>query len=221
MARPREYDAELRLKLVAGAAAAVAAGGTDSLSLRALARGADTSTNAVYTLFGSRDGLLGAVLQAASDSFTAAQRSVPLTADPAADFGRLGRVYRTWALENRSLYAVMFGANSGELWRAGSSRGGDVGAPETDPTDCLPTECPPTGDSEEMAMGPLLDHIRHGQALGVLRAAEPAVVATVIWAGVHGFVSLEIAQWGDHPRAELDARYEECLNAAHSYWESH
>lgn len=207
MARPKEYDADLRARLVAGAAEAVAAGGVDAISLRALADSAKTSTNAIYTLFGSRAGLLGALLEEAASSFTAAQRAVPLTADSAEDFRELGRAYRGWALQHRSLYAVMFGARSGALWRARN------GVDQSD-------QCPPTTAQPESAMGPLLDHIRHGQSQGILRAAEPMVIATVIWAAVHGFVSLEIAQWADNPRAERDALYEECLSASHAYWTS-
>ncbi len=203
--RPKEYDDALRTRLVSGAADAVADGGIDGVSLRALATAAGTSTNAIYTLFGSRAGLLGAVLAEAASSFTAAQRTVPLTCDATRDFRLLGRAYRDWALEHQSLYSVMFGERSGALWQAAEGHGG---ASEDS-----------AGESDS-AMGPLLDHIRHGQALKVLRAAEPQVIATVIWATVHGFVSLEIAQWSHHPRGERDARYEECLSASHAYWAS-
>lgn len=201
--RPKEYDNKLRSRLLTGAAEAVADGGMGGVSLRALATAAGTSTNAVYTLFGSRAGLLGAVLNEAAGSFTAAQRAVPLTADSGGDFRLLGRAYRDWALEHPSMYAVMFGGGSGARWQA-SEEHGHAGAN-------------PVNESDS-AMGPLLDHIRHGQALNTIREADPMVVATVVWAAVHGFVSLEIAQWTSHNRAERDALYEECLSASLTYW---
>lgn len=201
--RPKEYDAKLRERLIVGAADAVAAGGPGAISLRSLAAEAKTSTNAIYTLFGSRDGLIGALLGEAAGSFAAAQRAVPLTEDANNDFLLLGRAYREWALAHPSLYAVMFGEGSGARWQAGQERG-EAGARPA--------------DEAGSAMGPLLDHIRHGQSLNVIRAADPMVVATVVWASVHGFVSLEIAQWTSHDRAERDALYEECLEASHAYW---
>lgn len=205
MVRPKEYDAQLRDRLLVGAAEAVAEGGPGAISLRSLAADAGTSTNAIYTLFGSRAGLLGAALGEAASSFTAAQRAVPFTADANNDFLLLGRAYREWALAHPSLYAVMFGQGSGARWQAGQERG-EPG--------------PKPADEAGSAMGPLLDHIRHGQSLNVIRAADPQVVATVVWASVHGFVSLEIAQWTSHDRAERDALYEECLQASHAYWAS-
>ena len=70
MARPRTYDADLRAALVAAAAAQIAAGGPTGLSLRALAAQVGTSTNAIYAMFGGKPELIGAVLEAADESFT-------------------------------------------------------------------------------------------------------------------------------------------------------
>src|SRR5690625_6894120 len=62
MARPRPHDAALRATLVELASAAVSEGGSQGLSLRRLAAAAGTTTAAVYTLFGGRDGLVRAVV---------------------------------------------------------------------------------------------------------------------------------------------------------------
>lgn len=65
----RSYDADLRIDLVRAAARAVAAGGEAAVSLRSVAAEAGTTTAGVYALFGSRDGLIDAVVEAARESF--------------------------------------------------------------------------------------------------------------------------------------------------------
>ena len=109
MGRPKIYDDSLRRQLIALTAESVADGGPDAVSLRALAKAADTSTTAIYTIFGSKDDLVAAVLDAAAESLTRAQDAVPVTDDPLADFTELGRAYRGWALAHPDLYNVMFG----------------------------------------------------------------------------------------------------------------
>ncbi len=179
-------------------AQAVAAGGVETVSLRALAASAQTSTNAVYALFGSRDGLLSAVMAEAVRSFTAAQGDVPATVDAVAELLELGRAYRRWALAHPSLYAVMFGDRL-------------VIASTDECQDRVP-------DSPMSGMQPMVDVIERGAATGVLQMRDPIVVAVSIWASVHGFVSLEIAQWSHSPRAKLDALYEEHLEAVVAHW---
>ncbi|MEU0193944.1 TetR family transcriptional regulator [Streptomyces afghaniensis] len=58
VARPKTHDESLRLRLLHRAAATVFDRGTAALSLRQLAADVKTSTTAVYSLFGSKAGLL-------------------------------------------------------------------------------------------------------------------------------------------------------------------
>ena len=62
MARPSSYHEQLRIRLVAVTADTIARSGTDAVSLRRLAAAAGTSTNAIYALFGSKPGLVAAVV---------------------------------------------------------------------------------------------------------------------------------------------------------------
>jgi AcrR family transcriptional regulator len=199
VARPKKYDDGLRHRLVEATAEAIAEGGVEALSLRALASAVHTSTNAIYTIFGNRDGLVAAVVEEASRSFTAGQEAVPMTDDASHDLRELGRAYRAWALAHPALYAVMFG--------------GRLGPPNPD----VPCEDPLPGRPDR-GMAPLVARIERGIAMGVLRPADPIVVAMTIWAGVHGFVSLEIALWSRSSRAQRDALYEENLRAVTSHW---
>jgi AcrR family transcriptional regulator len=111
MARPKVHTEELRTELLRRAGELVRDEGVGALSLRALAADVGTSTTAVYTLFGGKDGLIEALLEAAFSDFAAHQNAVPVTDDPVADVAMLGRAYLEWALARPDLYAVLFGGS--------------------------------------------------------------------------------------------------------------
>ena len=58
MGRPREHDEETRAALRAATERIVAESGIGAFSVRAVAREVGTTTRAVYSLFGSKEGLL-------------------------------------------------------------------------------------------------------------------------------------------------------------------
>jgi hypothetical protein len=59
----------------------------------------------------------------------------------------------------------------------------------------------------------LVDAVGRGVEAGVLRPGDPVEVAEVLWAAVHGMVSLELA--GYHPDPETARRrYRSVLHAA-------
>jgi hypothetical protein len=89
--------------------------------------------------------------------------------DMSADLLALGRAYRTSALADPHLYAVMFGS--------------PVPGFEPAPEDYAHAEATFT---------PLLDTVRRAVAAGLLRDADPSLIATALWANVHGLVSLEL-----------------------------
>ena len=69
MGRPREHDERTRAALREAAERLVAAGGPGALSVRAVAEEAGTTTRAVYSVFGSKEGLVVDAL--ARDAFAA------------------------------------------------------------------------------------------------------------------------------------------------------
>jgi AcrR family transcriptional regulator len=170
MARPRVHDDALRDRLVDSAAEVVADKGIDGVSLRALAQDCDTSTSAVYSIFGSKEGLVDAVVAKADASFSASQRRALArsSSGPVHSLTALGQAYRRWALDHPALYAVMFNRNSS------ISITHVLAADSIAPLRSVVQECFDTG----------------------IFAAGPDVgdVVLSIWAGVHGFVSLEIGQ---------------------------
>lgn len=173
MARPLPHDDALRTRLVELASQAVADSGVQSLSLRRLAAAAGTTTAAVYTLFGGRDGLVRAVVDEGFRRFAAHLDAVPRTQDPGADLLALGVAYRDNAMTNPHFYRVMFGGGPGA--------GPDEAA--SDPG--VPAVARPTFAVLRDAVARLPDERAH--------ADDPEPMALRLWALVHGLVSLELA----------------------------
>ncbi len=168
MARPKIHDAELRDRLLDRTARIVGSVGVVGLSLRTLAASEATSTSAIYSLFGGKAGLLGALFDAANRSFGDGQRAVPITDDPMTDLLELGRAYREWALSHPHLYQVIFG---GAL--AGFQ---------------------PTAEQFERARStiePLNRAVARAISVGKL-AGPPELVALSAWSTVHGLVTLNL-----------------------------
>jgi AcrR family transcriptional regulator len=110
MGRPREHDEQTRAALLAAAERLVAERGPAGLSVRAVAEAAGTTTRAVYSLFGSKDGLLVEAL--ARDAFVflfTENERLEETDDPAADLVDVGvLVFRRLVREHPALYRIAF-----------------------------------------------------------------------------------------------------------------
>jgi len=182
--RPRPHDAALRATLVELASAAVAERGSAGLSLRTVAAQAGTTTAAVYTLFGGRDGLVAAVVEEGFRRFAEHLAAVPRSADPGADLLELGLAYRDNALANPHFYRVMFGP--------APEQGGPAAPTTAQPTFRVLREAvarvPGVPDADELALR--------------------------LWALAHGLVSLELAGLLPGGREERDARYRAALLAS-------
>jgi AcrR family transcriptional regulator len=109
MGRPKEHDEQTRDRLRAAAERLVAEGGPDALSVRAVADKAGTTTRAVYSLFGSKDGLVAAIAQIAFELLYDGIDQLPETDDPAADLVAIGtEVFRGLAREHPALFRIAF-----------------------------------------------------------------------------------------------------------------
>jgi AcrR family transcriptional regulator len=171
VARPKLHDEALRIRLLDTAGSLLTSEGPDALSLRRLATAAGTSTSAVYALFGGKPGILRALFIEAFTRFAAHLDTVTPSDDPLADLLALSHAYRVNALTNPHLYAVMFGSP-------------------------VPGFDPAAEDyaHAEATFTPLLDTVRRAVATGLLREANPHLIATALWATVHGLVSLELGR---------------------------
>ena len=147
----------------------LAAEGPGGLSLRRLAAGVGVSTMPVYTLFGDKRGLLGAMHREGFRRLGEALAAVPATDDPLADLGALGLAYRQAALASPHLYGLMFGR--------------------------IVPEFQPDEDDRAAADAtyrPLVDAVARCLAAGVLERGTPDRIALHLWSVSHGMVNLEL-----------------------------
>jgi len=143
--------------------------GLTGVTVRAVAAEAGVAPMGVYNRFGSKDGLVAAVLVRGFDGLRAAVTAADAV-DPTARLLASGREYRAFALAHPQHYAAMFGGAAGAAGAAAE-----------------------VAESGAAAFDALVDQVRYAVAAGVLRAGDPRETAQLIWSAVHGSVSLEIA----------------------------
>jgi AcrR family transcriptional regulator len=104
--RPREHDEHTATALLDAAERAVQDGGLQALSVRALATEVGTTTRAVYSLFGSKAGLVVALGARAYDLLRIGVETLPITDDPVGDLIEAGLVFRRLAIEHPALFTI-------------------------------------------------------------------------------------------------------------------
>lgn len=151
--------------------------GPANFSLREVARRVGVSAAAVYRHFDGKEALLFAACTQGFQLFSS--YLVRALGEPTA-LGRLlttGELYRLFALENPLDYRFIF-----------MSQADTVHPP-------LVTACGPRVSAlpQDTTFRFLVDRVRECMQAGVLAADEPERVAVVIWAHVHGVVSLRLS----------------------------
>lgn len=193
MARPRLHDQKLRGQLLDRAGELVSAAGLDGLSLRVLARECDTSTTAVYALFGGKEGLLTALFDEAFRRLGLRLDAVAPGHDPLDDVVRTGVAYRDSALDDPHLFALMFSRPT--LLSAEAAARTVLGT----------------------ALGPLRAAIGRAVEEHALRAdTDPATASLALWTTVHGWVTLQLR--GFLPPGS-DGRFELAMRAVLRGWQ--
>src|SRR3954454_777178 len=167
----KAHTADLATRLVDEAGRILSREGAGGLSLRRLAAATDTSTMAVYTLFGDKQGLLAAMYRAGFERLGAAEvAAVDGVTEPLAALAELVYAYRRAALDNPHLYDLMFGR--------------PVAAFEPGPADKAVADA---------TFRPLVDAVQRCLDSGVLVGHDAERIAFYLWAVTHGMVSLELA----------------------------
>ena len=161
----------------------------ESLTVRAVAAAAEASTTAVYSLFGGKDGLIGAVRDRAVAGLFQDLSTAQTSADPLADLYALAVAYRRWGRGHSHLYTVLFGGVQS------FDPSGEVGA--RDP------------------IRPLLAAVDRALTASVL-AGEATSIALSIWATLHGLVTLELA--GALDAATAEAAFRSAIHATLRGW---
>ena len=177
--------ADLAERLVDEAGRILSTDGAGALSLRRLATATGTSTMAVYTRFGDKQGLLAAMYRAGFERLGAAMTAaVEGVDDPVTALAELGLAYRRAALANPHLYDLMFGR--------------PVATFEPDAE---------VKEIAEASYRPLVDAVQRCMDAGAMTPDDAERVASYLWAVTHGMVSLELAGQltGDVDAAYIDA----------------
>jgi AcrR family transcriptional regulator len=169
MGRPREHGPETRAALLSVAARLLGAEGAAGVTIRRVADETGTSTRAVYSLFGDKQGLMRALFHEAAETMRRHHEAVPVTADPISEIGQLALAYRAAALEQPFLYDLYLG-------RVGP----DVELTEADLALAF------------RSFQRVLDTLHRAAGAGLLGGRDPEVVGRQMWALVHGLASLEL-----------------------------
>jgi AcrR family transcriptional regulator len=172
MARRRgaAHGDSLRVAMLDAAGALLHEEGPQALTTRRLADAVGTSTQAIYTLFGGKEGIVRAMYVEGFDRLEQELAAVDAAEEPATYLLDLGRAYRTSALRSPHYYDVMFGRP----------------VPEFDPG-------PDDVERSEATRRVLTGGIARCIAAGMLKPdANREEIAAFLWAVAHGVVSLEL-----------------------------
>jgi AcrR family transcriptional regulator len=114
--RRRQHDDNTAEALLDAAERIIGERGVDGLSLREVAHAAGTTTRAVYTLFGSKDGLLGALGVRGFNLLEREIAALPATDHPWDDLVEVALVFRRFALEHRAVFEIAFHRADPTIW---------------------------------------------------------------------------------------------------------
>ncbi|MEU5691135.1 TetR/AcrR family transcriptional regulator [Actinosynnema sp. NPDC020468] len=194
MPRPKTHDDALRVRLLDRAGELLSTEGPNALSLRRLAADVNTSTTAVYSLFGGKPALLNALYEEAFHRFGERLAAVPQTDDPVEDIVQIGLAYRRSALADPQFYLVMFSKV----------------VPNFEPSE-------ETNAAAAQTFKPVVDNVDRAIAAGAFTDAPQEQIALAMWGMVHGLVSLELN--GNLPSGlEVSPVYERAIRAHTDGW---
>jgi AcrR family transcriptional regulator len=147
--------------------------GPDALSIRRIAAAAGVAPMGVYNHFDSKAGIVEALFVAGFGRLGEAMVTLSEIDDPLEALFEGGRRYRALALAHPMAYQVMF---------LQAVRGFEPS------DDALATAA--------RAFDGLVAAVQRAMRAGVVEAGDPAMTSQMIWAAIHGWVSLELCGIG-------------------------
>jgi AcrR family transcriptional regulator len=182
--RPRRHGSETADRLLDGAERIVESEGLDALTVRRVAEEVGTTTRAVYSVFGSKDGLVVALGIRAFDFLRETIAALPETDDPAADLVDAGvQVFRRFAVEHPSLFEVGF-------------------------RECVPDA---VRDAADAALAGLVYRVERLEEAGLLGGRRVADAVLAFHSLCEGLASVELRGW--MPRSDGERLRREALAA--------
>lgn len=170
--REREKQA-LRKKILDAGREILVADGYDALTMRKLAEKVEYTPGALYAHFPDKDALVRAICQCDMSDFAKECRAALDIREPIEQLRTLARLYARFALEHPQQYKVLF---------------------VLDPVPALDHEAlVDRGNPESDAYAILELAVTNALAAGHFAGfkSRPQLVAQLLWAGMHGVVSIE------------------------------
>jgi AcrR family transcriptional regulator len=189
MPRAKQRTPELRERVLQAAVEMLTSDGIAGFTTRRVAGEADTSTPAVYELFGDKAGLVREVFFEGFRMLYRRLEQLEPTADPRADLVSVVSALRTFARDNPALADLMFSRPFADF---------DPG----------PSERRAGADVREFIVG----RVRRCIEAGVLEG-QPTDIAHVLLAVAQGLVLQETAGWLGSSRASMDRRWRLAVDA--------
>jgi AcrR family transcriptional regulator len=206
--RREQYREQTREEIKAAARAQMESGGWPAVSLNAIAKTMGVAVSGLYRYFENRDALLTALILDAYNAHGEAIEQAEAAHRPRSDYaGRMLAAvlaYRTWALEHRSEFGLIYGT---------PVPGYHAPAELTVPAASRPMR---------VVLGVLMDAMTAGARPPVAQDDLPPVMDMGVppdaaqwgvrgWTRIHGFVSLDAFGHLDNVVPDRDAFYEaEC-----------
>ena len=166
--------------------------GPGALRIRDLAAAAEQSTMGVYTHFGSKQGLLEQLYLHGFERLEQRLNSVPSDGQVRQELRAFALAYRQFALDNEALYGLMF----------------ERAAPDFVPS-----------DASRMAALTTFEMLAARVADWRPDFTDPAADAHLVWATMHGLVSIELMhrRWGGplvaHLQGDPEQNYATAIGA--------
>lgn len=154
--------------------------GPAALSMRRIAKLVGCSTMVLYTLFGSKQGLIEQLFLRGFEILRQTLSAASISGSSIDNIWALCRAYRQFALENATYYAIMF-ANP---------------IPEHTPSEA-------SRRLGQQSLELLVQAIQNYDSAVQVSEAEAWDLARMIWATLHGHVSLELSQYFDSGMAPI------------------
>jgi AcrR family transcriptional regulator len=187
--RAKQRTPELRERVLQAAVATLAREGVAGFTTRRVAEDADTSTPAVYELFGDKAGLVREVFFEGFRVLRTRLGEVEPGGDPRAELGRVIRAFRSFVRDNPALAEVMFSRPFADF---------DPG----------PDDLRAGRSVREFVVGRVRQAIAAGQLAG-----EATDIAHVVVALAQGLAAQETAGWLGTTRGSRDRRWELAIHA--------
>ena len=175
--RARERD-EMRTLILDAARELFAAEGVEAVTMRRIAERIEYSPTAIYFHFRDKESLLTELCDQDFRAFAQGFAAMAEIADPVERLRASGHSYVEFGLQNPSHYRLMFMTPKAVALQESSIRQGD-----------------PAQDAYAFLRGIVAEIIAAGRMREEYSDADLA--SQVIWGGVHGVVSLEIAKCND------------------------